>query len=124
MENSITTRDITEKNATETIVEVESESTKVEKFKPDVHFWLAFSPLTVLVVMVALDGTSLSVALPVSSHQSAYKEYFYLHGLMKSDHFPQLTRYCHRGILDRNQLPPQFHRIPATDRCPIRHLWP
>ena len=74
METPTSTQDITEKYATKTIItavaelpEPENDTAKVEKFKPDVHFWLAFSPLTVLVVMVALDGTSLSVALPVSA---------------------------------------------------------
>lgn len=35
-------------------------------FKPSLRFYLAFSSLTVLAMMVSLDGTSLSVALPVS----------------------------------------------------------
>jgi hypothetical protein len=42
-----------------------------EAFKPDRHFWLALSPLTVLALMTSLDATSVSVALPVSSHGAA-----------------------------------------------------
>lgn len=35
------------------------------QFKPDVRFYLAFSALAALSLVVALDGTSISVALPV-----------------------------------------------------------
>lgn len=37
------------------------------EFKPDTRFWLAFAPITVLALMVSLDGTSVSVALPIIS---------------------------------------------------------
>lgn len=37
-------------------------------FKMPARSWLAFLTLCVLTVMVALDGTSISVALPVSKH--------------------------------------------------------
>ena len=37
-----------------------------DEFKPGIRFYLAFSSLVVLVIMLALDGTSISVALPVS----------------------------------------------------------
>lgn len=36
-----------------------------ENFKPGLRVWLAFLTLCVLTLMVALDGTSISVALPV-----------------------------------------------------------
>ena len=36
-----------------------------KEFKPGYQFYLAFSSLTVLAMMVSLDGTSVSVALPV-----------------------------------------------------------
>ena len=35
------------------------------KFEPSYRFYLAFSSLAVLAMMVSLDGTSVSVALPV-----------------------------------------------------------
>ena len=35
------------------------------KFKPTIKLYLAFGTLAVITLMVALDGTSLSVALPV-----------------------------------------------------------
>lgn len=41
------------------------EESKGEEWKPTLQFWLALAPLTVLAMMVSLDGTSVSVALPV-----------------------------------------------------------
>lgn len=38
-------------------------------FKPTMRFWLAFMTLAVLTLMVALDGTTLSVALPRIAHE-------------------------------------------------------
>lgn len=37
-----------------------------QEFKPSLQFWLAFAPIAVLAMMVSLDGTSVSVALPVN----------------------------------------------------------
>lgn len=37
-----------------------------EEFKPDRAFYLAFSSLAILTAVVALDGTTPAVALPVS----------------------------------------------------------
>ncbi|KAL3426467.1 MFS multidrug transporter [Phlyctema vagabunda] len=37
----------------------------ISEFRPDARFYLAFSSLTVLAMMVSLDGTSVSVALPI-----------------------------------------------------------
>jgi hypothetical protein len=37
-----------------------------QEFRPDANFWKAMMPLLVLAMMVSLDGTSVSVALPVS----------------------------------------------------------
>lgn len=45
-------------------------------FNPGPRFYLAFSSLTVLAMMVALDGTSVSVALPVRLPQSFYSSEF------------------------------------------------
>lgn len=39
----------------------------IDKFKPGYRFYLAFSSLAVLALMVSLDSTSVSVALPVRS---------------------------------------------------------
>lgn len=100
METPTTDQDTTKKYAIETTIsvveppELEGDSTKAEKFKPDAHFWLAFSPLTVLVVMVALDGTSLSVALPVSPRPLTILSTLLTFG-RKSDHFSQITRHRH-----------------------------
>lgn len=37
------------------------------EFKADRKFWLALTPILVLAAMVSLDGTSVTVALPVSA---------------------------------------------------------
>lgn len=42
-----------------------SSHTEVEEFRPSKRTWLIFLTLSVLTLMVALDGTSISVALPV-----------------------------------------------------------
>lgn len=44
---------------------VQEEKASEAEFKPSLRLYLAFSTLAVITMMVALDGTSLSVALPV-----------------------------------------------------------
>jgi hypothetical protein len=44
-------------------------------FNPGARFYFAFSSLTVLAMMVALDGTSVSVALPVSTSPYAQNSF-------------------------------------------------
>lgn len=44
--------------------------TESPDFKPSTRLYLAFLTLAVITMAVALDGTSLSVALPVSSPRS------------------------------------------------------
>ena len=51
---------------------VDASSNGVSKFEPGYRFYLAFSSLAVLAMMVALDGTSVSVALPVRLLISLY----------------------------------------------------
>jgi len=46
------------------------EETKIPEFKPSARIYLAFLTLCVITLMVALDGTSLSVAIPVSSYDA------------------------------------------------------
>lgn len=58
-------------NGTENIrqhVDRRSQEKKLEplEFKPSTRLYLAFLTLAVITMAVALDGTSLSVALPVS----------------------------------------------------------
>lgn len=43
---------------------INASSKDVTKFNPGKRFYLAYSSLAVLVMMVALDGSSVSVALP------------------------------------------------------------
>ncbi|KAK3681226.1 MFS multidrug transporter [Podospora appendiculata] len=52
---------------------------EVTDWKPDRNFWLALSPLTLLALMVSLDGTSVSVALPIiadSLHGTAIEAFW------------------------------------------------
>lgn len=44
---------------------LDASSNRMTKFEPGYRFYLAFSSLAVLAMMVSLDGTSVSVALPV-----------------------------------------------------------
>ncbi|KAH8725917.1 putative MFS transporter [Phaeosphaeriaceae sp. PMI808] len=43
----------------------ETSTPSEQEFKPGLQFWLAFAPVVVLALMVSLDGTSVSVALPI-----------------------------------------------------------
>ena len=52
-------------NGTETPLPTKEEA-KTPEFKPSARLYLAFLTLAVITLMVALDGTSLSVALPVN----------------------------------------------------------
>ena len=47
---------------------------KHPEFKPSTRLYLAFLTLAVITMAVALDGTSLSVALPVSFLGNPFKE--------------------------------------------------
>ena len=47
---------------------IHEDAKTLPEFKPSARLYLAFLTLAVITLMVALDGTSLSVALPVSSH--------------------------------------------------------
>lgn len=58
---------------------VEDKEVQVVEFKPDMRFYLAFSALAGLSLVIALDGTSISVALPVISehlHGSAIEAFW------------------------------------------------
>ena len=60
-ENNIGTATATDEHEPDTI---NASSNDVTKFNPGRRFYLAYSSLAVLVMMVALDGSSVSVALP------------------------------------------------------------
>lgn len=53
------------------------EETKTPEFKPSARIYLAFLTLAVITLMVALDGTSLSVALPVSPYNVDFPQASY-----------------------------------------------
>lgn len=53
-------------DASPSIAARSKENTQPPEWKPSVRLYVAFLTLAVITLMVALDGTSLSVALPVS----------------------------------------------------------
>ncbi|EZG18478.1 MFS multidrug transporter [Trichophyton rubrum] len=56
-----------------------SSHTEIEEFRPSKRTWLIFLTLSVLTLMVALDGTSISVALPIIAsklHGSAIEAFW------------------------------------------------
>ena len=73
-----------------------------EDFKPSSRLYLAFLTLAIITLMVALDGTSLSVALPVSVtfYESSgfkliqYRSYHKSSMGQQSKHFGQALRSC------------------------------
>ena len=60
-ESNVDTATATSEHEPDTI---NASSKDVTKFNPSRRFYLAYSSLAVLVMMVALDGSSVSVALP------------------------------------------------------------
>ena len=60
-EDNVGTAAATDEHESDT---VNASSKDVTKFNPGKRFYLAYSSLAVLVMMVALDGSSVSVALP------------------------------------------------------------
>ena len=60
-EGNVGTATATDEHEPDTIT---ASSNDVTKFNPGKRFYLAYSSLAVLVMMVALDGSSVSVALP------------------------------------------------------------
>ena len=62
-------------NGSETPLSIDERAKPVE-FKPSARVWLAFLTLAVITLMVALDGTSISVALPVGSPKSLHNTMF------------------------------------------------
>jgi hypothetical protein len=89
-------------------------------FKPGHRFYLAFGTLSILTLMVALDGTSISVALPVRLEDLPRVGYV----LIFTDHFGEASRRCHPSLLGRNQLPALLHGLPAKFRFLLSHLRP
>ena len=71
------------------------------KFEPGYRFYLAFSSLAVLAMMVSLDGTSVSVALPVR----LLRHYAFKANKTTPDHLYRSSRHSHRSLLDRYKFP-------------------
>ena len=65
--------DVNSFHLSQTNLSIISTPTDQPGFRPGYRFYLAFASLTILAMMVSLDGTSVSVALPVSDFQQDVK---------------------------------------------------
>ena len=95
---------------------------EVPQFKPGYRFYMAFSSLAVLAMMVSLDGTSVSVALPVCL--SICRQSFALLMIFALEIGSESPWHRDRGLLDRHKLPAQFFNISATNSSTFPHIWP
>jgi hypothetical protein len=69
-ETDIQHKDEEDNTSTESSLhQIKSAGVPEAEFKPSRRLYVAFATLAVITLMVALDGTSLSVALPVRSFQ-------------------------------------------------------
>lgn len=101
---------------------VQEEPSNAE-FKPSVRLYLAFCTLAVITMMVALDGTSISVALPVAISEPGILEGWMLMSGC-AGHIQQAAWNCHRGLLGRDLLSPLLHHLPTELRQFLPHLRP
>ncbi len=86
------------------------DATAPAPFKPTLPFYLCFITLSVITLAVALDATSLSVALPVRlAHSGANRTR--LTSIL--DHFSEVARISHRSFLVRNVILDRLDRPPA-----------
>ena len=93
-----------------------------QQWKPSPRLYLAFLTLSVITMMVALDGTSLSVALPVDRLKS---HVFHVHLLtwFCADYIRQAGRDRNRSLLVRNFFSPVLDDLPAELRQLLSYLW-
>lgn len=82
---------------------------------------LAFFTLSVLTLMVAIDGTSISVALPVCPQP--IQVYKYTSKLSCIDHHKRPQRNSNRGLLERNLVSALLDSLPAKLCLAVWHLW-
>lgn len=101
---------------------IQEEPSKAE-FKPSLRLYLAFSTLAVITMMVALDGTSISVALPVAISKPELSEDWMLMSV-GAGHIQQAAWDRHRSLLVRDLLSPLLHHLPTELRQLLPHLRP
>jgi len=105
------------------------------RFKPGYRFYLAFIALSVLALMVSLDGTSVSVALPVR-HPVHGRALFYssvadfhplcVRWLIRQclDIGSRSSRHSNRGFLGGNELSADVVRLSTTTGRTLSYLRP
>ena len=91
-------------------------------FKPTKRLYLAFGTLAVITLMVALDGTSLSVALPVILF-TILATFGHQYRLTRSDHGTCSEGYRSRGFLGWHIIPSLLHNLSAKLRRTLSRLW-
>ena len=134
-------KQLAQKASSQSLADLDREISGVaaEEFKPSKGIYIAFSTLSVITLMVALDGTSLSVALPVSSKGFALTLFLLKHNHHNAFVFhpqfnKQLTccfldrsvetpRYGHRGILVGDLVPSDLDRLSTYVCFSVRYLW-
>ena len=104
--------------------DVVSQKDLAEEWKPSSGIYVAFLTLCVITLMVALDGTSLSVALPVSSQKIVISYSCNRSLITFSDHRQATQRHCNRSLLGRNLLSAHVNHIPAKLCVVFAHIWP
>lgn len=95
------------------------------EFKPSTRLYLAFLTLAVITLAVALDGTSLSVALPVSSSWTILEGLTYLKKpayKRDTDYLTEASRNSYRGILVWNVLPAMLDDLSTQFCVLLSHL--
>ena len=127
-----------------TVLDLASSSPPPDDFNPGWRFYASFTSLCIITLAVALDATTLSVALPVIrlpfpfSQITSYKIFIFLYfsctpgeGLqdrqtkcLKPGHIRIPPRQRHRSLLERDLLLPILHRLPTNLRLPILHPRP
>lgn len=90
-------------------------------YKPGKWLYLAFATLAILTIMVALDATALSVALPVSSFHSPTCKPGTLN--KPSDYCQRAPRDRPRGFLGRNFIPSRLNRFSAHNCSSLQCFW-
>ena len=97
----------------------------VPEFNPGWRFYVVFTTMAVITLAVALDATSLSVALPVSQIvRCATSPRRADCPRRLADHRQRAEGDSNRGLLVWHLIPPDLHRLPATVRLAQPHLWP
>lgn len=89
-------------------------------FNPGWRFYFAFSSMSAIILMVALDSTSLGNALPVRPNIANLSTF----ANSTSENGPAPPRHRNPGLLGRHIIPSRLDRPPAHRRVIQPHLRP